>query len=217
VIANVKVVAINTGTNLTREAVTDESGTYRIPALNPGPYRLEAETVGFKKATASDIVLEVGQQARVDVEMQVGDVTQTLEVDRPPSLGEHREQQIGGVINQSRVVSLPLNGRNFMELTTLTAGIAEGTGAAAIVNNAHPPPPACRIRTTTINSTAPTTRKRFFNSWNVGPSVDAIQEFSIQVGQYSAEFGSGGGAVITWSPSPAPISCTARYGSFLRN
>ena len=217
VIANVKVVAINTGTNLTREAVTDESGTYRIPALNPGPYRLEAETVGFKKATASDIVLEVGQQARVDVEMQVGDVTQTLEVTGRPSLVNTENNQIGGVINQSRVVSLPLNGRNFMELTTLTAGIAEGTGAAAIVNKRAPTAAGMPHQDNNYQLDGADNKEAFFNSWNVGPSVDAIQEFSIQVGQYSAEFGSGGGAVINVVTKSGTNQLHGTLWEFLRN
>ena len=127
-VPNVKVTAISTDTNLSRQAVTDESGTFRIAALNPGPYRLEAEAGGFKKSTIDGIVLEVGQQSRVDVEMQVGDISQTVEVTGHASVVNTESNLIGGVINQSRVVSLPLNGRNFMELTTLTAGIAEGHG-----------------------------------------------------------------------------------------
>jgi len=79
-VPNVKVVAISTDTNLSRQAVTDESGTFRIAALNPGPYKLEAEAAGFKKSTIDGIVLEVGQQSRVDVVMQVGDISQTVEV-----------------------------------------------------------------------------------------------------------------------------------------
>src|SRR5947199_142442 len=62
-VPNVKVTAISTDTNMTRGAVTDESGTFRIAALNPGPYRLEAEASGFKKASMAGIVLEVGQQS----------------------------------------------------------------------------------------------------------------------------------------------------------
>jgi hypothetical protein len=217
VIANVKVVAINAGTNLTREAVTDESGTYRIAALNPGPYRLEAEAAGFKKATASNIVLEVGQQARVDVEMQVGDVTQTLEVTGRPSLVNTENNQIGGVINQSRVVSLPLNGRNFMELTTLTAGIAEGTGAAAIVNKRAPTAAGMPHQDNNYQLDGADNKEAFFNSWNVGPSVDAIQEFSIQVGQYSAEFGSGGGAVINVVTKSGTNQLHGTLWEFLRN
>ena len=217
VIPNVKVVATNTGTNLTRHSVTDSSGTYRIAALNPGPYRLEAEAAGFKKATASEIVLEVGSQVRVDVELQVGDVTQSLEVTGRPSLVNTENNQIGGVINQSRVVSLPLNGRNFMELTTLTAGMAEGVGSAAIVNKRAPSAAGMPHQDNNYQLDGADNKEAFFNSWNLGPSVDAIQEFSIQVGQYSAEFGSGGGAVINVVTKSGTNQLHGTLWEFLRN
>src|SRR5581483_11590469 len=216
-VPNVKVAAINTNTNLSREAITDESGTYRIPALNPGPYRLEAEGQGFKKAVLSDIVLEVGQQVRADVQLEVGEVTQTLEVSGQASIVNTESNLIGGVINQSRVVTLPLNGRNFMELTTLTAGIAEGTGSAAIVNKRAPTAAGMPHQDNNYQLDGADNKESFFNSWNLGPSVDAIQEFSIQVGQYSAEFGSGGGAVINIVTKSGTNQLHGTLWEFLRN
>ncbi len=217
VVPNVTVTATNTGTNLSRSAITDESGTFRIAPLNPGPYRLDAEASGFKKATVSDVVLEVGQQARINVELQVGDVTQTLEVAGRPSLVNTESNLIGGVINQSRVVSLPLNGRNFMELTTLTAGIAEGTGSAAIVNKRAPTAAGMPHQDNNYQLDGADNKEAFFNSWNLGPSVDAIQEFSIQVGQYSAEFGSGGGAVINVVTKSGSNQLHGTLWEFMRN
>jgi len=217
VVPNVKVRAINTGTNLSREAVTDASGTYRIAALNPGPYRVEAESAGFKKATMSGVTLEVGQQARADIELQVGEVTQTLEVTGRPALVNTENNQIGGVINQSRVVSLPLNGRNFMELTTLTAGMAEGVGAAAIVNKRAPSAAGMPHQDNNYQLDGADNKEAFFNSWNLGPSVDAIQEFSIQVGQYSAEFGAGGGAVINVVTKSGTNEFHGTLWEFMRN
>jgi hypothetical protein len=217
VVPNTKVTAVNTGTNLARQSVTDSSGTYRIAPLNPGPYRLEAEASGFKKATLTDIVLEVGQQARVDVDLEVGEVTQTLEVTGRAALVNTENNLIGGVINQSRVVSLPLNGRNFMELTTLTAGIAEGTGAAAIVNKRAPTAAGMPHQDNNYQLDGADNKEAFFNSWNLGPSVDAIQEFSIQVGQYSAEFGSGGGAVVNVVTKSGTNQLHGTAWEFLRN
>jgi hypothetical protein len=216
-VANVQVVAINTGTNLSRKAVTDESGTFRIPALNPGSYRLEAEASGFKKSSVKGLVLEVGQQSRVDVELQVGDIAQTIEVAARGALVNTESNLIGGVINQSRVVSLPLNGRNFMELTTLTAGIAEGTGSAAIVNKRAPTAAGMPHQDNNYQLDGADNKEAFFNSWNLGPSVDAIQEFSIQVGQYSAEFGSGGGAVINVVTKSGTNQLHGTLWEFLRN
>ncbi len=217
VVPGVKVIATNTGTNLTRQATTDDSGTYRIAALNPGPYRLDAEATGFKKSTVNGIILEVGQQARVDVDLQVGEVSQTLEVTGRAALVNTESNLIGGVINQSRVVSLPLNGRNFMELTTLTAGMGEGTGAAAIVNKRAPTAAGMPHQDNNYQLDGADNKEAFFNSWNLGPSVDAIQEFSIQVGQYSAEFGSGGGAVINVVTKSGTNQLHGTVWEFLRN
>lgn len=216
-VPGVKVTATNTDTNLTRDAVTDESGNYRIAALNPGPYRLDAEVTGFKKATVTGIVLEVAQQARVDVDLQVGEVTQSMEVVGQPTVLNTESNLIGGVINQSRVTSLPLNGRNFMELTTLTAGIAEGTGSAAIVNKRAPTAAGMPHQDNNYQLDGADNKEAFFNSWNLGPSVDAIQEFSIQVGQYSAEFGSGGGAVINVVTKSGTNEIHGTLWEFLRN
>ncbi|MBL8221869.1 MAG: carboxypeptidase regulatory-like domain-containing protein, partial [Bryobacterales bacterium] len=217
VVPNVKVTATNTGTNLSRSSVTDDSGNFRIAPLNPGPYRVDAEASGFKKATVPEVILEVGQQARIDVDLQVGDVSQTLEVTGRPSLVNTESNLIGGVINQSRVLSLPLNGRNFMELTTLTAGIAEGTGSAAIVNKRAPTAAGMPHQDNNYQLDGADNKEAFFNSWNLGPSVDAIQEFSIQVGQYSAEFGSGGGAVINVVTKSGTNDIHGTLWEFMRN
>jgi hypothetical protein len=217
VVPNCKVVAINQGTSLSRAAVTDQSGTYRIAPLNPGVYRVEAEARGFKKATMTDVVLEVGSQVRADVELQVGEVSQAIEVASRAALVNTENNQIGGVINQSRVVSLPLNGRNFMELTTLTAGMGEGTGAAAIVNKRAPTAAGMPHQDNNYQLDGADNKEAFFNSWNLGPSVDAIQEFSIQVGQYSAEFGAGGGAVINVVTKSGTNQLHGTLWEFIRN
>src|SRR5262245_49565436 len=216
-VPNVNVTAVSIDTNLARSVVTDESGTFRIAALNPGPYRLDAEARGFKKSTIGGIVLQVGQQSRVDIEMQVGDINQTIEVAGRASVVNTENSLIGGVIDQARVVSLPLNGRNFMELTTLTAGIAEGTGSAAIVNKRAPTAAGMPHQENNYQLDGADNKEAFFNSWNLGPSVDAIQEFSIQVGQYSAEFGSSGGAVINVVTKAGTNQLHGAAWEFLRN
>lgn len=216
VVPNCKVAAINVGTSLSREAVTDESGTYRIAPLNPGVYRVEAEAGGFKKSTMNNVVLEVGSQVRADVELQVGEVSQAIEIESRAALVNTENNQIGGVINQSRVVSLPLNGRNFMELTTLTAGMGEGTGSAAIVNKRAPTAAGMPHQDNNYQLDGADNKEAFFNSWNLGPSVDAIQEFSIQVGQYSAEFG-GVGSVINVVTKSGTNQFHGTAWEFLRN
>ena len=200
VIAGAKVVATNTGTNLTHETMTDTQGNYRLPSLVPGQYKLQAEMPGFKTSVISGITLQVAQQARVDVELQVGEVTQTLDVVGTAPVIDTESPTIGSVVDQKKVVELPLNGRNFMELTTLSQGINEGTGTTAKVGFLRKgfAPAAAGMPATENNYQldGADNKEGFFNTFNVAPSVDAVQEFKIQIGQYSAEFGSGGGAVI---------------------
>jgi hypothetical protein len=131
VIAGAKVVAINTATNLTHETVTDNQGNYRLPSLPPGQYRVQTELQGFKTSLISGIVLQVAQQARVDVELQVGEVTQTLDVVGTAPVIDTESPTIGSVVDQKKVVELPLNGRNFMELALLSQGINEAGGSTA--------------------------------------------------------------------------------------
>jgi hypothetical protein len=198
-IPGVKVVAVNAGTNLSSETASGASGDYSIPALNPGEYRVEAESAGFKKAVLANIVLQVNQQARIDLILEVGQVTESVDVHATTPALETESPIVGGVIDQARIEALPLNGRNFMELTTLTAGINEGTSSnsKSVLNKTFAPSAAGMPATeNNYQLDGVDNKEPLFKSFNVAPSVDAIGEFKIQVGQYSAEFGSGGGAVI---------------------
>lgn len=131
VIAGTKVVATNAGTNLTHETTPDSQGSYRLPSLAPGRYKLQAELQGFKTSVISGITLQVAQQARVDVELQVGEVTQTIDVVGTASTIDTESPTIGSVVDQKKIVELPLNGRNFMELALLSQGINEAGGSTA--------------------------------------------------------------------------------------
>ncbi len=130
----------------------------------------------------------------------MGEVTQTLDVVGTAPVIDTESPTIGSVIDQKKVVELPLNGRNFMELALLSQGINEAGGSTAKTGFLRKgfAPSAAGMPTTENNYQldGADNKEGFFNTFNVAPSVDAVQEFKIQIGQYSAEFGSGGGAVI---------------------
>jgi len=221
VIAGAKVVATNSGTNLTHETVTDAQGNYRLPSLVPGQYKLQAELQGFKTSVISGIVLQVAQQARVDVELQVGEVTQTLDVVGTAPVIDTESPTIGSVVDQKKVVELPLNGRNFMELALLSQGINEAGGSTAKGGFLRKgfAPSAAGMPTTENNYQldGADNKEGFFNTFNVAPSVDAVQEFKIQIGQYSAEYGSGGGAVINVVTKSGTNDFHGTLWEFIRN
>ena len=221
VIASAKVVATNTATNLTHETVTDAQGNYRLPSLAPGQYKVQAELQGFKTSVISGITLQVAQQARVEIELQVGEVTQTLDVVGTAPVIDTESPTIGSVVDQKKVVELPLNGRNFMELTTLSQGINEGTSTTAKAGFLRKgfAPAAAGMPATENNYQldGADNKEGFFNTFNVAPSVDAVQEFKIQIGQYSAEFGSGGGAVINVVTKSGTNGFHGTVWEFIRN
>src|SRR5262249_26818383 len=112
ILPGVKVSVTNLETNIVREVYTNDTGNYRVPALNPGTYKIESELPGFKKSVLTGIVLQVNQQARLDVTLEVGQITESVTVESASPLIDTESAIIGGVVNESKVVGLPLNGRN---------------------------------------------------------------------------------------------------------
>ncbi len=199
--ANVRVV--NKETNIRRVTVSNEYGNYSVPSLVPGNYQIEVEANGFKKSVIASITLEVAQQARLDVNIEVGQLTESVNVDAAPPLVETESNVIGTVVTEKSIVSIPLNGRNFMELITLSGATNTGNNSSAknttLAGTSRGLAPSVAGAPATENSyqlDGTDNREPYFNSYGLAPSVDAVREFKIQVGQYSAEYGGGGGAVI---------------------
>src|SRR5215471_4427340 len=122
-IANVKIVATNTSTGLTYPTQSNEAGVYNLLFLPIGNYTLSGEATGFKKITLGPFRLEVDQTARVDLKMQVGNITEIVEVSSIAPVLQTEITQTGDVISSSAASELPLNGRNFLSLTLLVPGV----------------------------------------------------------------------------------------------
>ena len=122
-IGDAKVTAINTATNEKSQAVTRADGNYTIPFLVPGKYTVSAEKAGFKTTTRENIELRVADKVTVNLEMEVGQVTENVTVTGAPPLLEEATASRGGVIDNVRVTQLPLNGRNPVNFTNLTPGV----------------------------------------------------------------------------------------------
>ena len=197
IMPKVKVTVTNVSTNVAHTTTSNDSGSYLVGALNPGEYRITAEAQGFKTEVINGIVLQVNQTARIDITMQPGLVVQHVEVTGVGPVINTENPEIGSVVEENRIVNLPLNGRNFMELTTLSAGINEAQPSTQKTYATFAPSAAGQPATeNNYTLDGVDNKNHYFNTYAVAPSVDAIQEFGIQIGQYSAEFGSGGGAVI---------------------
>src|SRR5437867_1669114 len=124
VLPGVEVTATQTGTGIARTAVTNESGTYVLPNVPIGPYRLQAALPGFRTYVQSGIVLEVNSNPVLNIVLEVGQVAETIEVQANATLVETRNSGIGEVVENARILELPLNGRNVVELVALAGAAA---------------------------------------------------------------------------------------------
>src|SRR5437868_8763988 len=130
VVSGASVKAIHLATNETRTTSSDDTGTYRILALPVGRYTIEVTQPGFRKFIASEIDLNVNEQRRVDISLQVGTMEQQVEVTAASVAVETTNTQLGQVIEQKKILGLPLNGRSYIDLLGLQAGVAPTTTGA---------------------------------------------------------------------------------------
>jgi len=222
VVPNANVTVTNVATGVSRKATTNASGDYSIEPLDPGQYIVTAELQGFKKAVLTGIVLEVHQTARIDINLQTGQLHQTVTISGAAPTINTESQEVGTVIDERRILDLPLNGRNFMELTTLSAGMNESSGdstaVSSLMNKGYAPSAMGQVPTeNNYQLDGADNREGFFNSYTVAPSVDAVQEFKMQIGEYSAEFGHGAGAVINVVTKSGTNQLHGTVFEFLRN
>ncbi|MCU1330251.1 MAG: TonB-dependent receptor, partial [Bryobacterales bacterium] len=121
-----QITLVNIDTNATRSVASNEDGLFSFPALPPGTYTLKAEKTGFKTVTHPGILLQVQQSARVDVEMPVGQVSESVEVTATAALLTTENATVGTVVENKRIVELPLNGRNYLQLVSLSPNVSYG-------------------------------------------------------------------------------------------
>src|SRR6266550_4432878 len=195
--AGVTVTVINTGTNASRTGATNDAGEYFFPSLAPGIYTVKAEKPGFKSVVRNQIELQVQFAARIDFELQIGQVNKSIEVQADAALLVTDNATVGTVIENRRIVELPLNGRNYLQLVSLAPNVSTGFSgqgqagarqggirAAQTISVAGQRTNFNHYTLDGVENTDPN-----FNTFVVMPSIDALQEFKVQTGVYPAEFG----------------------------
>jgi len=198
-VSGAKIVVVHTATSAERVVTSNETGNYDLPALPPGIYDLNAEFAGFRRAERKGVELQVGQVARLDFTMQLGNVSDTVEVAGGAPVLETENATIGTVIENRRIVDLPLNGRNPLQLVSLTPGATTngpassqgqqrmgGARNAFSLNVAGQRTSNNHYELDGVENTDPN-----FNTYLFLPSVDALQEFKVESGTYGAEYGRG--------------------------
>ncbi len=189
-IAGAKVQIVNTGTNAKVDVVTNLEGNYTAPLLPPGAYKVAVAASGFKGFEQAGIQLQVQQQARVNIVLQVGAMTESVTIRGDAALVEATTSSIGKVVDNKRILELPLNTRNVYSLVNLTPGVTGGIGNAhnAVsysVNGAR----GGTFDVLVDGSSAAFPTVNGFAGLSVFPSVDAVAEFKMQAQNFSAEFG----------------------------
>jgi hypothetical protein len=204
VVPGVVITVTNVATNISTTARTNNEGLYTFTALVPGEYTIAVEQKGFKRFIQSGVVLQIAQASRLDIPLEVGQVTDEVSVTAEAPLVRSTSSELGQVIDYKQIQSLPLNGRLFQQLVTLTPG-AIPRGFADFAEN----PAAAGARSFVHHSVngMPWSGNNYMldgvanneplNAFiNVTPPLEAIQEFKVQTNNPSAEFGVFGGAVV---------------------
>src|SRR5215475_1312191 len=127
VVTGAKVQVTNVQTNVSQETTTGADGSYHFLALPPGSYKVTATASGFRAYNATDITLQVNDQLRIDITLQVGAIAETVDVSASALHIETENTQLGDVIDSKKMLALPLNGRSYLDLLGLQAGVAPDT------------------------------------------------------------------------------------------
>ena len=197
-ITNARVVVVNTATNARSSAQTGANGSYVLLQLNPGVYRLEVEANGFRQYVQTGIVLDIGQEARQDVALQVGQVSNTVTVQADATTLDTTTSTLGDVVNNKAILNLPLNTRNPFSLIALVPGYSGSidnnyNGVAFSINGGRTD--YGEIFVDGVPAGFPTVGGNA--GVGVFPSVDAIGEFKVLAQNYPAEFGHSADGVVS--------------------
>ena len=223
VVPNVKITATNNGTNVAYTASSNESGVYNLLFLPVGRYSVASENAGFKKTILGPFALEVNQIARVDLKLEVGDTTQSVEVKDFAPILQTESTQTGDALTSSRLSALPLNGRNFASLTMLipgaistspnamnTSGRMQGSGSRPQVNGN-------REQTNNFLLDGVDNNDSIDNRIGYQPNVDALEEVKVITGNGSSEFGNVGGAIVNATLKSGSNAYHGNVFEFIRN
>uniref|UniRef100_Q01NB5 TonB-dependent receptor n=1 Tax=Solibacter usitatus (strain Ellin6076) TaxID=234267 RepID=Q01NB5_SOLUE len=192
-----KVTLVNTATNAVRSTLSTEDGDYTFPSLPPGVYNVRTEHSGFRIAAANHLEVQVQQSVRQDLTLEVGQVSESVEVSASADLLQTENLAVGTVVENRMLTELPLSGRNYLSLVALSSNVDTLSPSAGQAGSRQGGDRASQSISAAgqrimfdyytldgVNNTDPD-----FNTYVTLPSVDAIQEFKVQTGIYPAEFG----------------------------
>jgi len=225
VLPGVTVTLTNAGTGLVRVIVTDGNGEYTAPSLPTGRYVVKAELPGFRTVTVPDADLGVDQHIRINVKLEVGTVEESVTVTGSSPIVQTSTSELGTTVGEEQIKMLPLNGRNFVNLTRTLPGVVrgipganiDGAGSLAWRASASFSANGQRPRDNNYMLDGVDNNETWLQTVVLFPSVDALDEFKLQTSTYSAEFGRSLGGVVNLQIKSGTNASHGSAFEFLRN
>ena len=225
VIPGATVSVLNQDTGLRRETVSSGAGEFEMPYVPLGNYTVTCKSKGFKTVDRTGINLQVDQKARIDFTLAVGEVSDTITITEAPPLVKTSSSEFGEVVQKRAVQDLPLNGRNYVQLVHLTAGVTTGQqggnieGAGAFVPRGTGSFNANGQRSQNNNFMVDgiDNNESWINSTILQPSVEATNEFKVYTANPPAEFGRASGGVVNVQIRSGTNEMHGSVYNYLRN
>jgi hypothetical protein len=224
VVPDAQVTVTNVGTSLTRNTTTNNTGAYILPQMPPGVYKIDVSKTGFASAGRARVELQVNQSVTIDFQLGVGSTAQTVEVTGAPPQLNTTSATLTDVVSHDETVGLPLNGREFTQLTLLTPGAApqeDGQQSAFTValgaGGISPSVNGQRGEQNNFTMDGVLNNATYTNTWVIAPPPDAIQEFNVQSHITDAQFSISSGANINLVSRSGTNAFHGALWEFFRN
>ena len=216
VVPSASITVTHQQTGMTRQSLSDPAGNFVISQLPIGVYTVKAESAGFKAYSQQDVRVQVDENRRIDIRLELGAVTETVVVVAEVTQVETRSGTLKEVVDSRRIVELPLNGRNPVQLQYLVAGIGRRAGQGQAQNESVSVN-GSRTNSNNYSLDGGDNHDPYFNTPAVFPSPDALEEFSIQTNSYGADRGRNAGAVMNAVTKSGTNEVHGTLFEFLRN
>src|SRR5467141_1579681 len=227
VVAGARIIATNVQTNFKLETISAADGSYRILALPAGNYKLTATAAGFQQYTATDIDLKVNDQLRIDIALEVGSVQQEVSVSANAVQVETESTQLGDVIESKKMLSLPLNGRSYLDLLGLQPGVVPVTSGTMQQDRPVSGGYSTNVGNLSVNGQRETANAFLVNGGDVSegrnlgaglvPNLDSVEEFRLITNSFDAEYGKFSGSVMNGITKSGANRIHGDVFEFLRN
>src|SRR5437764_2267341 len=227
VVAGAHIVATNVHTNLQQETVSAADGSYRILALPAGTCKLTVTAAGFRTFTETDIEVKVNDQLHFDVTLNVGSVTEHVEIVANAVQVQTESTQLGDVIETKKMLALPLNGRSYLDLLGLQAGVVPVTSGSIQQDRSVSGGYSPNAGNLSVNGQRETANAFLVNGGDVSegrnlgagliPNLDSVEEFRLITNSFDAEYGKFSGAVMNTITKSGTNGLHGSAFEFLRN